>query len=212
VEPRRGSWLDQRTNVMIEELELLGLTAPKAELAQMIKRTLAELSATAGISETSARRYVDDERLRSLAQEVAIRLVEERPGATLHDQPRTIPMPLKLLGRAVMALAEATRIRVLNADEAGAEQAMELASFLGIVLYEAPEEATGPLLLPHAAVARAARLLEASAEIVDAGGVVPAGLPTGAEHSLATAFLADAMGLRSLLGEHGADAGPTPDS
>jgi hypothetical protein len=212
VEPRRGSWLEQRAKVMLEDLELLGLSAPSAELAQMIKKTLAQLSATAGISEVSARRYVDDDRLRSLAQEIAIKLAEERPGATLHDQPRTIPIPLQLLGRVVMALAEATRIRVLNADEAGAEQTLELVSFLGMVLHEAPHGAAGPLLLPQAALARAARLLEASAEIVDAGGVVPPGLPTGADHTLATAFLADAMTLRTLIGEHGADAGPTPDS
>jgi hypothetical protein len=209
--PRRGSWLEERTKVMFEELDLLGLTVPQAELAQVIKKTLVEVAAVAGISEISARRYVDDERLRSLAQEIALKLAEERPGAPLLDQPRTIPLALPLLGQVVMALAEATRIRVLNNDEAGAEQTLELLSFLGHVLHDTAHE-SDPLRLPQAALARAARQLEAGAKIIDAGGVVPSGLQGGAERSLATALLSDAMTLRALAGEHGADTGPTLDS
>jgi AcrR family transcriptional regulator len=211
VGPRHGSWLEQRTNMMLEELDLLGLSAPPAELARMIQKTLAEVAATAGISETSARRYLDDERLRSLAQEVALELAEERPGADLRDQPRTIPVSHEVVGQVVMALAEVTRIRVLNADEAGANETLELVSFLGYVLHEAPQLAPG-LHLPLAALTRAARLLEAGAQIIGAGGVVPPGLPAGNDRLLARAFLADAKTLRALVGEHGADAGPTPDS
>jgi hypothetical protein len=211
MEPRRGSWLEQRTKVMVEELDLLGLSAPEAELAQMIKKTLVEVAAVAGISEVSARRYVDDERLRSLAQEIALKLAEERPGAALLDQPRTIPLALPVLGRVVMALAEATRIRVVNGDEAGADQTLELLSFLGHVLHDAPH-GSGPLGLPQAALARAARQLETTAKVIEAGGAVPAGLQIGDRRSLATALLADALSLRTLLSDYGTDAGPTLDS
>jgi len=58
VEPRGRSWLEQRTEVMLEELALLGLSAPKVELAKMIQKALAEVATTLGISQTSARRYV----------------------------------------------------------------------------------------------------------------------------------------------------------
>jgi len=211
VEPRRGSWLEQRTGVMLEQLEFLGLSAPKAQLAEMIQKALAEVAATLGISGTSARRYVDDERLRSLAQEAALKLAEERPGAHLDDQPRTIPLPLQLLGQVVMGLAEATRIRVLNSDEAGAEQTLELVSFFGHALHEAPPGASSWLHLPQAALARAARLLEASAEVVEAGDVFVPGIPGGAG-ALAKAFLVDATTIRTLVSEHGADGGPTPGS
>jgi hypothetical protein len=212
VERRWAGWLNQRTEAMLDELELLGLNAPKADLARMIQRALAEVAATAGISEVSARRYLDDERLRSLAQEVALGLAEERPGAELHQQARTIPLSLQLLGRVITALAEATRIRVLNADEAGAGQTLELVSFLGQILHEAPHGASDPLHLPQATLARAARLLEASAEVIEVGGNFPRGLPTGADHALVKAFHADAPNLRTLVSEHGADAGPTPNS
>jgi len=212
VEPRGRSWLEQRTEVMLEELALLGLSAPKVELAKMIQKALAEMATTLGISQTSARRYVDDEKLRSLAREAALRLTEERPGADLLDQPRTIPLPLELLGQVVMALAEATRIRVLNADAAGAEQNLELLSFLGQVLREGHPRATGQIHLPQAALARAARLLEASAEVIEGGGNVPPGLSAGVDRSLVKAFLEDATIIRTLIRSHGADAGPTPDS
>jgi len=139
-------------------------------------------------------------------------LTEERPGADLLDQPRTIPLPLELLGQVIMALADATRIRILNADEAGAEQSLELVSFLGQVLHEVPHRAPGPLHLPQAALARAARLLEAAAEVVEAGGVVPSGLPAGIDRSLVKALLADATTLRTLVSEQGADPGPNPAS
>jgi hypothetical protein len=212
MEPRRGSWLDRRTEVMLEELDVLGLSVPKTELSRMIQKALAELATTAGISATSARRYVDDEWLRSLAQEIALNLAEERPGAGLLGEPHTVPLSLETLGRVVMALSEATRIRILNADEAGAQQTLELVSFLGHALHEAPPSAPGPVRLPQAALARAARLLEASAEIVRAGGVIPSEVPTGTNRSLVEAFLADATTLRTLVSEHGASPDPTPDS
>jgi hypothetical protein len=110
-----------------------------------------------------------------MAQGAALKLAEERPCADLLDQPRTIPLPLPLFGQVVVALAEATRIRVLNADAAGAEQILELLSFLGQVLHEALLGPTGQIHLPQVALARAGRLLEANAEVIGAGGVVPAG-------------------------------------
>jgi hypothetical protein len=141
-----------------------------------------------------------------------MKLTEERPGAELQDQPRTIPLPLQQFGRVIAALAEATRIRVLNADEAGAQQILELISFLAQVLNEAPNGAVESLYLPQAALACAARLLEAGAEVIEAGGSVRAGLPIGTDHVLVEALLTDATTLRALISKHGADAGPTPNS
>lgn len=212
LEPRRRSWLEQSTDVMVGELDALGLSAPRAQLGAMIQKTLTEVAETLGISESSARRYLNAERLRGLAQEAALQLAPEQPGADLYDLPRTIPVSLGLLGRAVSALAEAARIRVLNSDEFGAQGALELLSLLGQILLEAPEAQLGPIRLPQAALTRAERVLEASAEIVTAGGAVGPELPTETGAHLARAFIADAGSLRSLVSEHGTSAGPTPDS
>ena len=157
LEPRRGSWLEQRTEVMVGELDALGLSAPRPQLGAMIQKTLTEVAKSLGISEPSARRYLDAERLRRLAQEAALQLAQEQPGADLYGLPRTIPVSLGLLGRTVSALAEAARIRVLNGDELGAQDALELLSLLGQIVHEAPEALLGPLRLPQAALTRAGR-------------------------------------------------------
>ena len=68
-----------------------------------------------GISEQSARRYVDDESLRGIARQAALEPAVEQPGADLHSQPRTVAVPL---GRTIAALAEAGHVRVVNADAA----------------------------------------------------------------------------------------------
>lgn len=212
LEPRQPSWLDQRTDVMADELEGLGLRAPRAQLAAMIQKALTEVARSLGISESSARRYVDDERLRGLAQEVAFLLAPEQPGADLVSLPRAIPVALELFGRSVSALAEATRVCLLNGDELGAQDALELVSLFGHVLHEGSGHQPGPVYLPQAAVVRAGRLLESSAEVIIVGGAVGPELPPGTGSDLVQALLADARTLRALVSEYGASPEPTPDS
>lgn len=212
LEPRQPSWSEQRTKVMADELEALGLRVPRAQLAAMIQKALAEVARSLGISEPAARRYVDDERLRGLAQEAALLLAPEQPGADLVALPRTIPVSLELLGRSVSALAEATRVRLLNRDELGVQDALDLVSLFGHFLHERTGHQPGLVYLPQAAVARAGRLLESSAEVIIVDGAVGPELPPGTASDLAQAFLADAQTLRALVSEHGTSPWPTPDS
>ena len=193
---------------MADELDALGLSAPRAELGGMVQKAVAQVARRTGISEASARRYLDEEQLRDLAREAALQLAPEQPGADLHGLARTIPVPLELLGRAVSALAEAARIRLINGDEVGAEGALALLSLLGQILHEGPSGQAAPVRLPQAALTRAGRLLEVSAEVVTAGGAVGPELPVGAGDALARAFLADAGTLRALVDEHGPSAWP----
>lgn len=211
-EPRQASWLEQSIDVMADELHGLGLSAPRGELGGILQRTIAQVAKRMGISESSARRYLDDEHLRDLARQAAMQLAPEQPGADLHGLARTIPVSLKLLGRVVSALAEAARIRLLDGDGPGAEGGLALLSLLGQILYEAPSGQTGRILLPQAALTRAGRLLEVSAEVVTAAGAVGPEMAAGAGDALARAFLADAATLRALVSEHGTSAGPTADS
>ncbi|MGH9919560.1 MAG: hypothetical protein ACRD6W_11940, partial [Nitrososphaerales archaeon] len=191
----------------IDELEQLGLVASRTSMAEMIRKWLATLAADMQMSEQSARRYVDDERLRELARQAAVEIAEEQPGADLRDQARTIPMSLQLLGRTLAGLAESAHIRVLNADEIGAHGSLQLISLVGQILHERRADEIEPFLLPQAALTRGARLLEASALIVREGGAVPSDLPVGARGALAQAFVKDAKTLRSLVSEHGTSGG-----
>jgi hypothetical protein len=181
-------------------------------VAELVRQRLAAVATGLRISEQSARRYVDEESLRDLARQAALELAVEQPGADLHAQPRTIPVPLGTLGRTIAALAEAGHVRVTNADAVGASGALDLISLVGQVLHEQPEPAIGPVLLPQAALARAARLLEASAEMLRQGAAVTPDLPAGRAPSLAAALARDATALRALVSEHGTSPGPSPGS
>jgi hypothetical protein len=99
--------------------------------------------------------------------------------------------------RTVAALAEAAQVRILNSDTLGADGAMQVVSLLGQLLHD---EATpsGPILLPHATLARAARLLEATAQLIRQGGKIQSELPPGSGRTLADAFAEDASSLRKI--------------
>jgi len=85
-----------------------------------------------------------------------VQLADEQPGASLHGQPRIIPVTLQTIGRTTAALAEAAHVRVLNSDVVGAHGALEVISLLGLFLHELPTIPTGPIDLPQAALTRGA--------------------------------------------------------
>ncbi len=212
LEPRRRTWMEDSVDVVLDELGGIGLVVSRPHVVELVRQRLAAVATGLGISEQSARRYVDEESLRDLARQAALELAVEQPGADLHDQPRTIPVPLGTLGRTVAALAEAGHVRVVNADVVGTNGALDLISLVGQVLHERPEPAIGPVLLPQAALARAARLMEATAEMLRQGAAVTPNLPVGSAPSLAAALARDAAELRALVSEHGNSPGPSPGS
>jgi hypothetical protein len=204
--------MERSTDVVLDELSSFDLVVARPQLAELVRQRLAAVATGLGISEQSARRYVDDESLRGLARQAALELAVEQPGADLHGQPRTIPVPLGTLGRTIAALAEAGHVMVTNADAVGANGALDLISLLGQILHERPDPAIGPVLLPQAALARAARLMEATAEMLRQGASVATNLPAGSAPTLAAALVRDASTLRALVSEHGTSPGPSPGS
>ena len=199
--PRRN-WLEDSTDVVVDELGRFDLAASRAHVSELIRERVAAVAAGLNIKEQSARRYLHDEALRDLAREVAVRLADEQPGANLHQLPRTIPMALQGFGLCIAALAEVALFRELNADTVGVHGALQMISLFAQVLYELPEASGESLLLPRAALTRTARLLDASAQMVRAGAVVSPDLPDDAGSALSEAFARDANTLRSLLGEN----------
>ncbi len=212
VEPSRRTWIEHSTDVVLDELNSFGLVVARPQVADLVRQRVAAVATGLGISEQSTRRYVDDESLRGIARQAALELAVEQPGADLHAEPRTIPVPLATLGWTIAALAEAGHVRVTNTDTVGTNGALDLISLVGQVLYERPEPAIGPVLLPQAALARAARLLEASAEMLRQDAPVIPDLPAGRSPTLAAALARDSTALRALVSEHGTSPGPSPGS
>jgi hypothetical protein len=201
VTPRR-SWLEDSTDVVVDELARFDLIASRAHVSELIRQRVTAVASGLNIKEQSARRYLHEEALRELAREAAVTLADEQPGANLHQLPRTIPMSLQVFGLSVAALAEAAHLRELNADAVGVHGALQMISLFAQLLYELPEASGESLFLPRAALTRTARLLDASAQMVRDGAVVAPDLPGDAGPALADAFTRDASTLRSLLGEH----------
>jgi hypothetical protein len=208
--PPARSWLENSTDVVIDELASFGLVSLRVHVTELIRDRLATVMKALDITEQSARRYLEEEDLRELAREAAVKLADEQPGANLYEQPRTIPASLQTIGRNIAALAEAAQVRVLNADTVGAHGALQLMSLLGQFLREIPAEPSGPVLLPQAMLTRSARLLEATAQMVREGFVVSPDIPVDDVAALAEAFARDAGMLRALVG--GSAAGPSPAS
>jgi hypothetical protein len=206
--PRSRSWLEKSTEVVIDELASFGLVPLPVHVTELIRDQLATVMEALGISEQSARRYLEEEDLRELAREAAVTLADEQPGANLYEQPRTIPASLQTIGRSIAALAEAAHVRVLNADDVGAHGALQLMSLLGQFLHEIPTETPGPVLLPQAMLTRGARLLEATALMVREGVVVPPDIPVDDAPALAEAFARDAGMLRALVSGSGTSPPP----
>jgi plasmid stabilization system protein ParE len=205
-------WLEHSTDVVLEELSHFGLVAAREHVAGMIRQHIAMLAAALGLTERSLQRQVDDENLRELARQAAIDLAAEQPGADLLSQPRNVPVAFQTVARLMTALAEAAHVRVENGDSVGAHGALQILSLTGQVLYDLPGPPKDVVLFPQAALARGARLLNATAEMLHQGAAVSPDLPSGSEAGLAAAFARDAESLRQLVETHGTPSGPTPGS
>jgi len=209
--PPRPTWLDKRVGVFLEELSQFGLVVSHEHAAGLIRDRVSAVASDIGVTEQTARRYLSEDIVRQVAREVAVTLADEQPGADVLEEPRTVSVTLPRIGRTLAALAEAAHVRVLNTDDIGAHGAMQVISMIGQVLSQATAALTGSVMLPQAGLARGARLLEATAEMVRDGAVVP-DVPSGDVRALARAFASDAAALRALLAEHGTRGGPTPAS
>ena len=66
------------------------------------------------VTEATARTYLGDEVIKDMARRMLFEVAGERPGADLMEAPRTVPLPLALVGIAVAALAEAMQVRAAN--------------------------------------------------------------------------------------------------
>jgi hypothetical protein len=133
---QRRSWLEDSTDVVVDELGRFDLVASRAHVSELIRDRFTAVATGLNIKEQSARRHLHEEALRDLAREVAVRLADEQPGANLHQLPRTIPMSPQGFGICIAALAEVAHFRELNADTVGVHGALQVISLFAQALFE----------------------------------------------------------------------------
>ena len=156
-------------------------------------------------TEATARTYLGDEIIKDMARRMLFEVAGERPGADLMEAPRTVPLPLALVGITVAALAEAMQVRAANEppDHLGdviTTYAQTLSGFGQVTAGAAPEQAGDPeeILFPPALLRRAARYISGAADLAANGGKLPDGIPETARSQLAATLRRDADGLIAI--------------
>jgi hypothetical protein len=193
--PRR-TWLDSKISVLLEELAESGMHLDRQRAGELITGQVRAVAALMGVTEASARRYLGDEAVKDMARRMLFEIAAERPGADLLEAPRTVPVPLVLVGITVAALAEAMQIRAAN----------EPPDHLGDVITTYAQALSGlgqardpaAILFPPALLRRAARYISGAADLAASGGKLPDGIPEAARGQLAATLRRDADGLTAI--------------
>ena len=111
--PRR-TWLDSKLDVFLEELAASGMHLDRQRAGELITGQVRAVAALMAVTEATARSYLGDEIIKDMARRMLFEVAGEWPGADLLESPRTVPLPLALVGITVAALAEAMQVRAAN--------------------------------------------------------------------------------------------------
>src|SRR6266536_877672 len=103
--PRR-TWLDSKIDVFVEELAASGMHLDRQRAGELITGQVRAVAALMSVTEATARTYLGDEIIKDMARRMLFEVAGERPGADLMEAPRTVPLPLALVGIAVAAAPE----------------------------------------------------------------------------------------------------------
>jgi len=203
-------WVDGRVDVLLASLHEFGLSVSRSAAADLFHERVRWVSAQMGISPATAQRYLTDQALTELAHTMAFTFVEETPGADIIAAPRTIGVPVPVVGRCIAGLAEAIHVRLRERDDVDhlrvtVAQLAHALSALGQIAATEPDTdrpAAHPMMImmPAGLVHRAARYLDAAADLASAG-TLPDGVDPADSDELAAAFQDDAASLRNCLNQ-----------
>jgi hypothetical protein len=193
----RQTWIDRHVDIMVEELAGLGLTARRELLADLLRDRIRSVAAQLGVSEQTARGYLPPDLVRQLAREMAVQLADEHPGADLRELPRTVPLDRIGLGRVLRGLAASARILAAGDDHDHGDKCLGLLFDVGIFVPDTPTDNPAAVLLPPAALTRAARLLNIAADELLAGSN-PDRLTAAQAADLSAAIMVDVRWMREL--------------
>ncbi len=201
----RHTWLDDKIDVFLEELAASGMHLDRQRAGELITGQLCAVTTLLRVTEATARTYLDDEIIKDMARRMLFEVVGERPGADLMEAPRTVSLPLVLVGITVAALAEAMQVRAANEPPAHLRDvittyAQTLSGFGQVTADAAPKQAGDPaeILFPPALLRRAARYISGAADLAASGGKLPDGIPETARNQLAATLRRDADGLIAI--------------
>ena len=201
--PRR-TWLDSKIDVFLEELAVSGMHLDRQRAGELITGQVRAVATLMRVTEATARTYLGDEIITDMARRVLFEVAGERPGADLMEAPRTVPLPVALVGITVAALAEAMQVRAANEPpgrlgDVITTYAQTLSGFGQITAGATPQQAGDPagILFPPALLRRAARYIGGAADLA-ANGKLPDGIPETARSQLAATLRRDADGLIAI--------------
>src|SRR5437016_5897285 len=147
--------------------------------SELITGQVHAVAALMRVTEATARTYLDDETIKEMARRMLFEVAGEQPGADLLEAPRTVPLPLALVGITVAALAEAMQVRAANEPpghlgDVITTYAQTLSGLGQITADAAPEQAGNPaeVLFPPALLLRAAGYMNGAADQAAAGGKI----------------------------------------
>ena len=150
--------------MFLEELAASGMHLDRERAGELITGQVRAVATLMRVTGATARTYPGDEIIKDMARRMLFEVAGERPGAGLMEAPRTVPLPLALVGITVAALAEAMQVRAANEPpghlgEVIITYAQALSGFGQITAGTAPEQAGGlaGILFPPALLRRAAR-------------------------------------------------------
>ena len=198
-------WLDTKIGVFVEELAASGMHLDRRRAGELITGQVRAVADLMRVTEATARGYLGDEIIKDMARRMLFEVAGERPGADLMEAPRTVRLPLALVGITVAALAEAMQVRAANEPpehlgEVITTYAQALSGFGQIAAGAAPGQAGDPaeILFPPALLRRAARYISGAADLAADGGKLPDGVPETARSQLAATLRRDADGLIAI--------------
>ena len=201
----RPTWLDNKIDVFLEELAASSMHLDRQRAGELITGQVRAVATLMRVTEATARGYLDDEIVKDMARRMLFEVAGERPGADLMGAPRTVPLPLALVGITVAALAEAMQVRAANEPpdhlrDVITTYAQALSGFGQITAGAAPEQAGNPagILFPAALLRRAARYISIAADLAASGCKLPDGIPETAREQLAATLRRDADGLIAI--------------
>ncbi len=201
----RHTWLDHKVDTLLEELAASGMHLDRQHAGELITDRVRAVAKLMRVTEPTARNYLDDRTVKDIARGMLFEFTSEQPGADLLEAPRTIALPLALVGRIVAALAEAMQVRAVNEapDRLGdvvTTYGQTLSGLGQITTQATSRQASEPaeVMFPPAMLRRAARYIGNAADLAASGGTLPDGIPETARDELATALRRDADGLIAI--------------
>ena len=191
--------------MFLEELAASGMHLDRQRAGELITGQVRGVATLMSVTEATARTYLGDEIIKDMARRMLFEVAGERPGADVMEAPRTVPLPLALVGITVAALAEAMQVRAANEPpghlgDVITTYAQTLSGFGQVTADAAAEQAGDPagILFPPALLRRAARYISGAADLAADGGKLPAGIPETARSQLAATLRRDADGLIAI--------------